>query len=78
LVHERGARPAQVALARVGPEVVKSPGNREIQKRVSKELEPLVVVLRRAAMRQRALEQLGVREVMKQIRLGPTGASGYR
>src|SRR5690606_15236033 len=78
LVHERRTRPAQVALARVGPRVVKPPGDREIQKRVSKKLEPLVVVLRRAAVRQRALEQLGVREVMMQIRLGPTGASGYR
>src|SRR5690606_34416502 len=78
LIDERCAGAAQVPFVVVGAHRIEPLGNREIEERVAEELETLVVLLRRAAMRQRELEQLRIFETMLQMSLGPTGPSGHR
>src|SRR5690606_12267143 len=78
LVVERGAGTAQVALVAVRAQRVQTPCDREVEEGVAEKFETLVVVLRRATVRQRQLQQQRIFEAMVQVRLGPAGPGVHR
>ena len=65
-VDERGAKPRHLAFVGARVLLVDELCDDEIDERVAEELEPFVVVLPRAAVRQRLREQRGVRECVSE------------
>ena len=74
LFDERRASAAQVAFGVVGAKLEEPARDGEVQERVAEILEALVVVLRRAAMRQRQIEERRIFESVVQLRLRPAAA----
>jgi len=69
LLDQIGPHARQLAFAQAAKRAVQHVGNGQVQHGIAEEFEPLVVVRREAAVRQRPLQQRGLRKVVPQPRL---------